>query len=89
MSPVMTSIVGFSLVGLLILSAIWAKSSGNWRRFAGEAAGILLFGGFLHVLFGFPLPASGTAAKGPSEGLDLHDMLGNVWEWVSDWHQAD
>ncbi|MBI3667554.1 MAG: hypothetical protein HY236_15230 [Acidobacteria bacterium] len=71
MSSVMTAIVGFSLVALLLLSAVWARSSGSWRRFAAEAGGILLFAGLLHFLFGFPLPASGTAAKGPSGGQDL------------------
>jgi formylglycine-generating enzyme len=25
----------------------------------------------------------------PQNGYGLHNMVGNVWEWVSDWHTAD
>ena len=66
-SVLMTGVVVASLLALLLLLAFWAKTSGNWRLFVAQTTGLLLFAGFLRILFGFPVPVSSAVAKGPAE----------------------
>jgi hypothetical protein len=67
MSTVITAIIGCSLVALLVLLALSARNTDNWRRLVVEVIGLLLFVATLYVLFGFPLPKTNLATKGPTE----------------------
>jgi len=70
----LTAVVGVSVVVLVVLLALSARSTGRWRGFALELAAIVAFVVFLNRLFDFPFPPP-VAAKGKSDNLVLAGAL--------------
>ena len=68
MAPELTVAVGVSLVVLVVLLALSARNTGDWRGFAFELVAIVAFAVFLNRLFDFPFSPP-VAAKGSSDFL--------------------
>ena len=75
MSHLLTLITGISLLGLLILAGIRARSTKNWRLFGIQTAAILLFALFLHAILGFPVPQPDASARGGSSEISFVIIL--------------
>lgn len=59
-------LLAISLIGFLAVSTVSVKHSGLWRPYLALISGLLVFGFFLHQLFGFPQLRPEVAAKGDS-----------------------
>jgi hypothetical protein len=62
-------LIGVSMAGLLLVSGLWARKSGEWQTLIAVAIGVGAFAFFLNRLFGFP--ATTVAAMGTREDLAL------------------
>ncbi len=72
----LTGLVLVAMVTLLFLRCFRLRREGAWARFALEATALAGFAGFLHLLFGFPIPRLEDTAKGaPSEDMELVVVL--------------
>ena len=69
----LTAVVGVSLVLLIVLLALSARSTGRWQGFALELAAIVAFVVFLNRLLDSVSPP--VAAKGKSDSLVLAGAL--------------
>jgi predicted permease len=70
MAPILNVLLAISLISFLIISAAWAKTSGEWRPFVVQLIAALMFSVILHKLFGFPFLRASVIAKG-DEGKPL------------------
>ncbi|MEE8483650.1 MAG: formylglycine-generating enzyme family protein [Nitrospinota bacterium] len=62
-----------------------ARSGGKKEKYAGTSSNIDNYAWYESNSGGMTQP---VGIKNPN-GLGLYDMTGNVWEWVSDWHDVD
>lgn len=61
-----------------------ARSGGKNEKFSGGADGEAVA-----WYKGNSLTYSHSVGQKQPNGLGIHDMSGNVWEWVSDWYDSD
>ena len=73
MSPESNLLITISMVGLLLVSGLWARKTRDWRMFFALAIGIAAYGVFLNRLFGFP--RAPTVAMGLREDLPFFAAL--------------
>ena len=66
MPYLMTLLVGLSALGLISLFAHWARRDADWRLFGLRITALLIYIGFLHLLFGFPLFTETAVARSGS-----------------------
>lgn len=69
MSPEMNALITISMAGLLLMSGLWARKTGEWRMFIALAIWVAALVLLLNRLFGFP--ATPAIAMGLREDLPL------------------
>jgi|WetSurMetagenome_2_1015567.scaffolds.fasta_scaffold495386_1 hypothetical protein len=75
MSKELTGLLIISVVGLLLAVGLRAQRTREWGSFLLGAGALSVFGIFLYLLFGFPVPQTGVLAKGPGDDLTLAAAL--------------
>lgn len=65
----MNTLVLVSMVGLLLVSALWGRKTGEWRMLIAFGLGLAAFALFLNLQFGFLTKR--LVAMGPQEDLSL------------------
>jgi hypothetical protein len=73
MSLEMNVLVGVSMAGLLLVSALCARKTGEWRMLIAFGLGLAVFSFFLNRQFGFPVTR--VVAMGPQQDLALWAAL--------------
>ena len=74
MDIMLNVLLSISIVGLILVSALWARNTGEWRPFGIGAGALALFILLLNQLFGFPFPET-VVSKGAPNDLVLAGAL--------------